>query len=355
MNQLRSAGHLRLCCEGLDDCELNRGCLIRLWNVAKQAYYAQQSAERVTVVETNLRMFACILANNADNTVHSAQALRQNRRSHFRIRTRWPSSVIRTGCAAYRGRQGHGRVLHEEYGWFPHTVPGSIDDRGPRRGNEICRCFLAGFVRVADIHVSHCQGKSTSFLGALGRARIASLIGCSYERLQAARRAAPEMERSLAERSGGGGAARSHHFHFCLSKSWLHRIRIFHTHVCLSAGGPCIPAGPDIHLLSKTPKSPHRRLSLCSLPVPKQFEVSLGSLISFAQSAIDGTWQPAHRNNPDVFSFLGRFFHAAAVALNTSAGTKSSFLRSTASRYATSFLATASVARFAFPRPRSFS
>ena len=66
--------------------------------------------------------------------------------------------------------------------------------------------------------------------------------------------------------------------------------------------------------------------------------------LSFAQSPNGGTWQPAHRNNPDVFSFLGRFFHAAAVALNTSAGTKSSFLRSTASRYATSFLATASVA-----------
>ena len=155
--------------------------------------------------------------------------------------------------------------------------------------------------RFGDIHVSHCQGKSTSFLGALGRARISRLIRCSYVRSQAARRAAPEMERSLAERSGGGGAARFHHLHFGLSKSWLHRIGIFHTHVCLSAGGPCIPAGPDIHLLSKTPKSPHRRLSLCSLPVPKQFEESLGSSISFAQSPNGGTWQPAHRNNPDVF------------------------------------------------------
>ena len=29
-------------------------------------------------------------------------------------------------------------------------------------------------------------------------------------------------------------------------------------------------AKPDIHLLSQTPKSRHRRLSLCSLPVPKQ-------------------------------------------------------------------------------------
>ena len=78
-------------------------------------------------------------------------------------------------------------------------------------------------------------------------------------------------------------------------KSQLHhRTRIATRSSCLSAGGPCIPAGPDIHLLSKTPKSPHRRLSLCSLPVPKQFEESLRSLISFAQSPIGGTWQPAH-------------------------------------------------------------
>ncbi len=228
---------------------------------------------------------------------------------------------------------------------------------------------------IGDIHVSHCQGKSTSFLGALGRARIACLIVCSRKRSRTARRAAPETERSLAERSGG--AARFHYFHFGLSLSEQHPgIRIFLTQVCLSAGGPCIPAGPDIHLLSKTPKSPHRRLSLCSLPVPKQFVVSLGSSISFAQSPNGGTWQfvvslgssisfaqspnggtwqPAHRNNPDVFSFLERAFHAAAVALNCSAGTKSCFLRSTARRYATSFLATASVARFAFPLSRFFS
>src|SRR5229473_3403360 len=39
------------------------------------------------------------------------------------------------------------------------------------------------------------------------------------------------------------------------------------------------------------PEGLHRRLSLCSLPVPKQSEGSLGSLISFAQSANCGTWQ----------------------------------------------------------------
>src|SRR5258706_15622537 len=40
-------------------------------------------------------------------------------------------------------------------------------------------------------------------------------------------------------------------------------------------------------------KGLHRRLSLCSLPVPKQSEGSLWSLISVAQSANCRTWQPA--------------------------------------------------------------
>jgi hypothetical protein len=39
------------------------------------------------------------------------------------------------------------------------------------------------------------------------------------------------------------------------------------------------PAGPDIHLLPQAPKSHHRRLSLCSLPVLKQCEESLGSFL----------------------------------------------------------------------------
>src|SRR5436305_10187823 len=53
-------------------------------------------------------------------------------------------------------------------------------------------------------------------------------------------------------------------------------------------------AEPDIHLLSRALKSLHRRLSLCSLPVPKQFVESLGRLNSFAQSAKCRTWQSAH-------------------------------------------------------------
>jgi hypothetical protein len=57
--------------------------------------------------------------------------------------------------------------------------------------------------------------------------------------------------------------------------------------------------------------------------------------------------------NPDVFvlSLVGNVFHAAAVPANSSAGTKSIFLRSTASI----FRATASVARLSFPRSFSFS
>ena len=39
------------------------------------------------------------------------------------------------------------------------------------------------------------------------------------------------------------------------------------------------PAEPDIHLLPQAPESHRRRLSLCSLPVPKQLEEGLGSCL----------------------------------------------------------------------------
>ena len=58
-------------------------------------------------------------------------------------------------------------------------------------------------------------------------------------------------------------------------------------HVCLSAVVPAF-AEPDIHSLSRAGEGRHRRLSVCSLPVLKQFEESLGSLISVAQSATAG-------------------------------------------------------------------
>jgi hypothetical protein len=61
---------------------------------------------------------------------------------------------------------------------------------------------------------------------------------------------------------------------------------------CLSAVVPAF-AEPDIHSRSRAGEGRHRRLSLGSLPVLKQFEESLGSLISVAQSANGRTWQPA--------------------------------------------------------------
>src|SRR5438105_12353137 len=47
-------------------------------------------------------------------------------------------------------------------------------------------------------------------------------------------------------------------------------------------------AEPDIHSLSRILADRHRRLSVCSLPVLKQSEESLRSLISVAQSATAG-------------------------------------------------------------------
>jgi len=47
------------------------------------------------------------------------------------------------------------------------------------------------------------------------------------------------------------------------------------SHVCLSAVVPAF-AEPDIHSLSRAGEGRHRRLSVCSLPVLKQFGESLG-------------------------------------------------------------------------------
>src|SRR5258705_2002721 len=62
------------------------------------------------------------------------------------------------------------------------------------------------------------------------------------------------------------------------------------------------------------------RLSLYSLPVPKQFVESLGRVISFAQSATCRTWQSAHFVHPvDFGSILGcrspAFFRRHEVSL----------------------------------------
>jgi hypothetical protein len=103
--------------------------------------------------------------------------------------------------------------------------------------------------------------------------------------------------------------------------------RMLHTQKYASRHRFLRSAEPDIHLLSQTPKSRHRRLSVCSLPVPKQFVESLGSLISFAQSAKCRTWQSAHGSS---CLFSGSL--QAAAVLRSSAGIKSLCFRSTASR-----------------------
>ncbi len=68
-----------------------------------------------------------------------------------------------------------------------------------------------------------------------------------------------------------------------------------------------LSAEPDIHLLSETPKSPHRRLSLCSLPVPKQTERGLGSCLRRPARHLRDLAACAP-NDPDVLYSQGRFF-----------------------------------------------
>jgi hypothetical protein len=67
-----------------------------------------------------------------------------------------------------------------------------------------------------------------------------------------------------------------------------------------------LSAEPDIYLLSKTPKSPHRRLSLCSLPAPKQTDGGLGSCLRRLARDQRGLAACAP-SNPDVLSLAGRF------------------------------------------------
>ena len=148
----------------------------------------------------------------------------------------------------------------------------------------MCRIVFADRGRITGIHVSLCQQKSTRFMGALERARYRSDQVTTVTQL-------------------------------CLSAFvgfWF-----------------LLSAEPDIHLLSETPKSPHRRLSLCSLPVPKQTEGSLWSCLRRSARHLRDLAVCAP-DDPDVFHSRAGFY-AAAVPPSCSAGTKSCFLRSTAS------------------------
>jgi hypothetical protein len=67
----------------------------------------------------------------------------------------------------------------------------------------------------------------------------------------------------------------------------------------------------SIHCLG--PKGRHRRLSVCSLPVPKQSEGSRGSFISVAQSVSGGTWQSARCMILVLFPFVGLVFRPRRI------------------------------------------
>jgi hypothetical protein len=103
----------------------------------------------------------------------------------------------------------------------------------------------------------------------------------------------------------------------------------FTAHKCLSAGGPRRTGHP---FAVSGSKSRHRRLSWCSLPVPKQSVGAWGSDPSPSrQSAGPGSLR-VHESRCFSFPLEGKVFYAATVRLYSSAGTKSCCLRSTASR-----------------------
>ena len=121
-------------------------------------------------------------------------------------------------------------------------------------------------------------------------------------------------------------------------------VKIFSSHRCLSALVPAF-AEPDIHLLPRAREGLRRRLSWCSLPVPKQSVGSLRKSCDFRRSLGQGrTWQSA-RFTILRFSFRCDFYAAMPAMPRT--GSKSRCSRSTAMRYATSLRATASVAQLA--------
>jgi hypothetical protein len=110
-------------------------------------------------------------------------------------------------------------------GYVGHRAGGQYyEDRSPEKTPD------RSCLRVAHVHVSLCQEEREISCSALG---------------ERARLPLPESPSSL---------------------------------VRLSAVVPAF-AEPDIHSLSQVPADRHRRLSLCSLPVPKQFEGSLRRIL----------------------------------------------------------------------------
>jgi hypothetical protein len=89
-------------------------------------------------------------------------------------------------------------------------------------------------------------------------------------------------------------------------------------HVCLSAGGSCTLQNRTSICCLRLRKSRRRRLSLDSLPVPKQFEESHGSRLRRPAGNLRDLAACASID-PDVFPFSARFY-AAAVRRNSAAG-----------------------------------
>src|ERR1019366_1133787 len=69
-----------------------------------------------------------------------------------------------------------------------------------------------------------------------------------------------------------------------------------------------LPAGPDIHLLPQAPKSCRRRLSLCSLPVPKQSEGGIGSCLPRPGGQLQDLAACASNNSVFVLPYQEGFF-----------------------------------------------
>jgi len=133
----------------------------------------------------------------------------------------------------------------------------------------------------------------------------------------------------------------------CSAERALQCLRIDRTQLSLSADGSCSRrAGHPLAASSSEELS--QKIEFVFSASPETIRGSLGSVISFAQSANSGTWQPAYRTIL-MFFIPQAAFYAAAVRLRSSADTKSRCCRSTASKYATILRATASVARLRFP------
>jgi hypothetical protein len=151
------------------------------------------------------------------------------------------------------------------------------------------------YIRIADIHVSHLSSGGTGVPGTLARACKSSYPGCSVRNI-------------------------------CLSASVPALGRTRHP---FAVSGSEEPSQKIEFVFSASPETIRREPRECDLLR------SVGNRQDLAVCAF-------------YSSCLFRQYYAAAV-LRSSAGVKSLCCRSTASRYATIFRATASVARFPFP------